>query len=78
MFGCDAVLNSETCTWPAHTGVVTVVVLTGGAVEAGCRVTRRQRRLAVRACEGCVRAVTAVAETKKMSLNMDFAVEVTG
>lgn len=69
---CDAVLSSGTCTWPAFTGVVTLVVLTGGAVEAGSRVTRRQGRLAVSACEGCVRAVTAVAETKIMSLVIEF------
>lgn len=51
-------------TWPAFAGVVTLVVLTDGAVEAGFCVARRQRRLAVCAREGCVGAVTAVAEAK--------------
>lgn len=55
--------ESALCTWPACTGVVTLAFLTDGAVEAGFRVAWRQRRLTVSAGEGCVRAVTAVAET---------------
>lgn len=33
--------ESASCTWPACTGVVTLALLTDGAVEAGFRVARR-------------------------------------
>lgn len=47
------------CTWPAFTGVVTLFVLTDGAVEAGFGVTWWYWGLTVSASEGCLRAVTA-------------------
>lgn len=51
----------KSSTWPALAGVVPLVVLADGTVEAGLREARWQRCVTVSAGEGCVRAVTAVA-----------------